>query len=41
MIALIDINLLGAMHWIGLSYNSVTCINLLLAIGCTPTPAPS
>ena len=33
MVGLIDVNILGFMHWVGLSYNSVTTINILLAIG--------
>ena len=33
MVAAIDANILGFMYWIGLSFNSVTTICLLLAVG--------
>eukprot|EP01065_Artemidia_motanka_P020387 TRINITY_DN243_c0_g1_i1.p1 TRINITY_DN243_c0_g1~~TRINITY_DN243_c0_g1_i1.p1 ORF type:complete len:919 (+),score=291.71 TRINITY_DN243_c0_g1_i1:48-2804(+) len=32
-IGFIDIDLLGFTHWAGYTYNSVTCINVVLAIG--------
>lgn len=28
-----DVELVGSLHWLGLSFNAVTAINLLLAIG--------
>lgn len=33
MVAFVDTELIGFLHWAGLSFNSVTSINLLLAIG--------
>ncbi|GAQ78788.1 putative Patched family protein [Klebsormidium nitens] len=33
MVLCIDVELVGALHWLGLSFNAVTAINLLLAIG--------
>ena len=33
MVLMIDVELIGFMHWCGLTFNSVTSISLLLAIG--------
>jgi len=33
MVAFINVELVGFLHWAGLSFNSVTAVNLLLAIG--------
>ena len=33
MIALVDVNLLGFLYHLDLSYNSVTTINIIVAVG--------
>ncbi|GAQ89032.1 putative Patched family protein [Klebsormidium nitens] len=33
MVVCVDVELVGSLHWLGLSFNAVTAINLLLAIG--------
>lgn len=35
MVAFVDVELVGFLYWAGLSFNSVTSINLLIAVGVT------